>query len=251
MSIQTYGISKSATTGAWRRQSKFLFRKLSKILPHRTVTSVEQHDFIKKRIRKFLILATTLGSILCLGMVSSPVVLADGGKGIAHRVAVLEAKEEIRGTLHAFVNALNSSFISGETDPLGAIAAVFHPGIVLSATPPPTPLDPMPTPMIFTGINQVVGGYGQVVVANTKPNILASSMDVKLLNKHSAEADLRFANSVNFPAGCMLDTPGCAKVLLFADVFVSFERGARRAWQVTNVDLVHYIAHGSPPSMMP
>ncbi len=226
-----YGFSKLVTPGVSRLQAK---------IPQDTT-----------HIRSLPSRVLLVTSFLFLGFMASPAAVADGFHGVAHRIAVLQAKEDIRSTLHAFVRALNSSFLTGETNPLAAVAPALHPEVVLSATPPPTPLDPVPEPIVFAGINQVIGGYGQMVVVATKPNILPSDIDVRILSKTSAEADLRFANAVNFPSGCMLGSPGCAKVLLFADVYVSFERRRRGPWQATNIDLVHHIATGGPPGMMP
>lgn len=218
---------------------------------HRLRSWDEQRRFKTNRGIKHLFYGIALAGALGMVLVTSPSAIAAPGNGVAHRLAALENKEEIRTTLHAFVDALNSTFLSGATNPLGPIAAALHPAIVLSATPPPTPFDPMPRPMVFAGINQVIGGYGQVVVVQTRPNILASAIDVQLLTTDTAEADLRFANSVNFPAMCMLGNPGCAQVLLFADVHVTFQLSAQDVWQVTSVELVHHVAHGGPPSMMP
>lgn len=244
MSIQAYDISKSAATGVYLRQSKNQFNKISKNRPYRTEVTLARHDVIKNRIRKFLIQATVLGSMLCLGLVSSTAVVADEENDISNRIAVLEAKEQIRAQLHAIVNALNSSFIYGATDPLEPIAAMLHPEIVLSTTPPSVSLQPNPETVTFSGKNQVIEEYGQHVVAVIKPNILVSSMDVKLLMTDSAEANLRFASSVILPSGCLLDTPECINVLMYVDVFVSFERGAQQIWQATHIDLVHHIVHG-------
>ena len=249
MSILIHRILNSTTIVACCSQGKTLFNHLSYRPLHRTLTPLIRHVFIENGLGKYLLPAALFAGMLCMALVSNPAAAADRGSGLSHRIAILEAREEIRATLHAFVKALNSSLISGETNPLGPVAAALHPKIVLSATPPPTAFDPFPTPVVFTGIDQVVDGYGRVVVFNTKPNIVASDIDVKLLDKSSAEADLRFANSVTFPAGCLLGTPDCAQILLFADVFVSFKRGDQRNWLVTNIDLIHYIATVNVPNV--
>jgi len=201
---------------------------------------------IVSRFRNVLIGMIVLGSMLCLMLVSIPTAVASEGKDIVDRVAKLEAKEEIRTTVHAFINAINSSFISGETNPLWPIVNMLHPEIVLSATPPRTPFDPTPTPLVFSGIYQVLWIYGQVVVANVKPNVVASSIDVRMLDQNNAGADLRLVTSVTVPTGCAFGAPGCSQTLLFADAFMSFKRDTQQTWQISNVDLVHYIAHGTP-----
>lgn len=162
------------------------------------------------------------------------------------RIHALEAKETIRSTIHAFVRALNSSYLEGATDPLGPVAGALHPEVILVAVPPPSESVPVPEPLTFAGIERVIGVYGRFVVVLTKPNILVSAIDVELLHEDRAMATMRFANAVNFPAGCLAGSAGCEGVMIFADVTTKLARNGDGVWQFTSVKLVHHLAHTSP-----
>jgi len=152
------------------------------------------------------------------------------GRLLERRVEALEAKQEIESIVHRFARAVD------QADPtaLRTLAPVIHEDFRMDVT------DFLGQEVRFDGYDELVQGFGQVIVA-VAPNVATSAIMTEVDGTH-ATALFKFINSVQPPPALGLNLGIEDKVLLFAEVKATFLREAE-VWKLYSLRVVHSLAY--------
>lgn len=153
---------------------------------------------------------------------------AAAGETLESRISALESKEEIRATLHAFAQVVDSS------DPaaLSGLSPAIHANFTLDA------VDFEGHRLHFEGLDGLINGFGPIML-DADANLAPSDIDVKL-DGDTAYAKFKFINSVKPPPQLNLDVD--VKVLLLAANTATFVR-EDGAWKLISIELIHSLAY--------
>jgi hypothetical protein len=184
-------------------------------------------------------LTRTAGIVLAL--VSSPVLLASCAQAEASndepeleaRLALLEAKEEIRSVVLAFARIVDDADVSA----LRGLEPRLHASFVMDV------VDFDGHEYQFVGFRGLVEDYGPIMVS-AQANLAVSAIAVDIDGDH-ATASFKFVNSVQPPPELGVEVG--EKVLLMADNTATFIR-EDGMWKLASLELVHSLAYpGSLP----